>query len=105
MERTTRYGLGESEASSARQRSLSDKATKTGGKNIMKITKTQGDFQVGRSENEKAQYLLNKEKAKETEQLYKAFRSIGAGNITDEDKSNYGAARENILNKYKKIKF
>ena len=100
---TTRYGLGESEASSARQRSLSDKATKTGGKNIMKITQTQGDFQVGRSENEKAQYLLNKEKAKETEQLYKAFRSIGAGNITDEDKSNYGAARENILNKYKKL--
>jgi len=100
---TTRYGLGESDASSARQRSLSDKATKTGGKNIMKITKTQGDFLAGRSENEKAQYLLNKEKAKETEQLYKAFRSIGAGNITDEDRSNYGAARENVLNKYKKL--
>ena len=100
---TTRYGLGESDASSARKRSLSDKATKTGGENIMKITKTQGDFLVGRSENEKAQYLLNKEKAKETERLHKAYRSIGAGNITDEDKSNYVAAKENILNKYTKL--
>jgi len=44
-----------------------------------------------------------KKKNKEVTRLEKAFRSIGGGNITDEDKKNYSTAKQNLLNKYKKL--
>ena len=100
---TGRYGQDESDVKAAINKSVYDKSTKTGAKNILKVTKTQGDFLPGMPESDKAQYLMNKEKAKEAKRLDKAYRSIGASNVTDEDRSNYKTARQNLLNKYKKL--
>jgi hypothetical protein len=98
-----RYGKDESDVQPFINKSVYDKSTKTGAKNILKVTKTQGDFLPGMPESDKAQYLMNKEKAKEAKRLDKAYRSIGASNVTDEDRSNYKTAKQNILNKYKKL--
>lgn len=100
---TGRYGQNLSDVEAAINKSEYDKTTKTGARNVLKISDTRGDFLPGRPESEKAMYLMNKEKAKESERLDRAYRSIGADNVTDEDRSNYKNARQNILNKYKKI--
>jgi hypothetical protein len=97
------YGQSESDVQAAINKSVYDKSTKTGAQNILKVTKMQGDVLPGRPESEKAKYLMNKEQAKKIKSLDKAYRSIRASNITDEDRSNYKTARQNILNKYKKL--
>jgi len=100
---TGRYGLDKSDVEGLIANNRYDKTTKTGAKNVLKVSKTQGDVLPGMPESDKAQYLMGKEKDKEVKKLDKAFRSIGAANITDKDKSNYTTARQNILNKYKKL--
>lgn len=98
------YGISnESVVQDFINKNVYDKSTKTGARNTLKVTKTQGDVLPGRPKADKARYLMDKEKAKELKSLDKAYRSIGAGNVTDEDRSNYGTARQNLLNKYKKL--
>jgi len=97
------FGQERSNVEQAINKSQADKVSKTGSRNILKVADTSGDFLTGRPEVEKAMYLMNEEKNKEVTRLEKAFRSIGGGNITDEDKKNYSTAKQNLLNKYKKL--
>jgi hypothetical protein len=100
---TGRYGLDKSDVEGLIAKNRYDKTTKTGAENVLKVSKVQGDVLPGMPKSDKAMYLLGKERAGEAKKLEKAFRSIGAANITDEDKSNYATARQNLLNKYKKL--
>ena len=101
-----RAGQNESDVQAAIIKSKYDKSTKTGAKNILKVTQVQGDVAPGLPERYKAQALLNRERAEETKRLNKAFFSIvndTTSRVTDEDKSNYKTAKKNLLDRYKKL--